>query len=104
MDDFKDIYQSRLAIFLAKWNKSITWAITTSAKCTRYSCTITQVDGAWRAHEDMHKKQFSAIRFFVIKYLIESIRHGYANNKYELAAEAAALAYLASQQPTNQNI
>ena len=45
----------------------------------------------WVKHEMCHIHQFKKYGFFnfIIKYLIESIRHGYYNNKYELEAREA---------------
>ncbi len=43
----------------------------------------------WR-HEDVHVAQFNAHPFlFPVLYGLESARHGYQNNKYEIAARAA---------------
>ena len=45
----------------------------------------------WLNHERCHIRQFKEHGFigFIIKYLVESIRHGYHNNKYEIEARAA---------------
>ncbi len=45
----------------------------------------------WLKHELCHIRQFKEHGFigFIIKYLAESIRHGYHNNKYEKEARAA---------------
>ena len=45
----------------------------------------------WLKHELCHIRQFKEHGFigFIIKYLSESIRHGYHNNKYEIEARAA---------------
>jgi hypothetical protein len=42
-------------------------------------------------HELKHLEQFSQHGFirFIFMYLIESIRHGYTNNKFEIEARAA---------------
>ena len=47
----------------------------------------------WVRHEICHLQQFKKHgRFiFIIKYLWESIRHGYYNNKYEIEARKAEL-------------
>jgi len=45
----------------------------------------------WVKHELCHVKQFQQNGYlpFIIKYLWESIRHGYYNNKYEVEAKKA---------------
>ena len=48
-------------------------------------------DSRWVKHELCHVKQFKEHGFFpfIAKYLWESIRKGYYNNKYEAEARAA---------------
>ncbi|MEO6837695.1 MAG: DUF4157 domain-containing protein [Ginsengibacter sp.] len=48
-------------------------------------------DDKWVKHEICHIKQFKKHGFytFFIKYLYESIKHGYDNNKYEEEARNA---------------
>ena len=48
-------------------------------------------DEKWVKHELCHVKQFqqNGNLIFIIKYLWESIRHGYHNNKYEVEARDA---------------
>lgn len=48
-------------------------------------------DERWVKHELCHINQFQQNGFatFIIKYLWESIRHGYYNNKYEVEAREA---------------
>ena len=48
-------------------------------------------DEKWVKHELCHVKQFQQNGFmvFVLKYLWESIMHGYFNNKYEAEAREA---------------
>lgn len=45
----------------------------------------------WIRHELAHVQQFKkhGYMLFLFKYLLESIRNGYYNNKYEIAARAA---------------
>ncbi|MEO6328429.1 MAG: DUF4157 domain-containing protein [Ginsengibacter sp.] len=45
----------------------------------------------WLKHEMCHIKQFQQYGFlpFIIKYLWESLKRGYYNNKFEVAARAA---------------
>jgi len=48
-------------------------------------------DEKWVKHELCHVKQFQQNGFmvFIVKYLWESIMHGYFNNKYEAEAREA---------------
>ena len=48
-------------------------------------------DERWLKHELCHIKQFQQNGFigFIFKYLWESIKHGYRDNKYEKEAMAA---------------
>ncbi len=45
----------------------------------------------WVLHELKHVEQFKqhGLLFFIFLYLLESIRNGYINNKYEVEARAA---------------
>lgn len=45
----------------------------------------------WLRHELCHIEQFKKYGFisFILKYLWESVRHGYYNNKYEVEARKA---------------
>lgn len=46
---------------------------------------------AWLRHELCHVRQFEEHGFvpFIFKYIWESIRHGYYNNRYEVEARKA---------------
>lgn len=46
---------------------------------------------SWVKHELCHVEQYKRFGFagFLFRYLIESIRHGYHNNKFEVEARAA---------------
>jgi hypothetical protein len=48
---------------------------------------------SWFRHELTHIQQFKSHGYicFVCKYLYESIKHGYHNNKYEIEARNAEL-------------
>ena len=48
-------------------------------------------DKKWVKHEMCHVNQFRKYGFanFILKYLWESMRHGYFNNKYEIEARKA---------------
>ena len=45
------------------------------------------------AHEAVHVRQYKEHGFipFIVKYLWESVLHGYKNNKYEIEANKGAL-------------
>lgn len=45
----------------------------------------------WLKHELCHVRQFKQYGFtgFIVRYLIESIRHGYHNNRFEIEAREA---------------
>ncbi len=47
-------------------------------------------DEKWVKHELCHVRQFHQYGFvnFIVKYLWESLRHGYFKNKYEVEARA----------------
>ena len=48
-------------------------------------------DGKWLKHELCHIKQFKQYGFFnfVVRYLWESLRKGYYNNRFEMEARNA---------------
>lgn len=48
-------------------------------------------DEKWVRHELCHIRQFKKYGFvpFIFKYLFESLRHGYDQNKYEIEARMA---------------
>lgn len=48
-------------------------------------------DSRWVKHEKCHLRQFKKYGFFpfIFKYVYESIKHGYYNNKYEVEAREA---------------
>lgn len=50
-------------------------------------------DKQWLLHELKHIEQFRRHGFirFIFLYLLESVRHGYTNNKYEIEARAAEI-------------
>ncbi|MEO8721138.1 MAG: DUF4157 domain-containing protein [Ginsengibacter sp.] len=62
---------------------------------TIHLCRTSQADflrdKKWVKHEICHIDQFKKHGFliFIIKYLWESFRHGYYNNKYEIEARNA---------------
>lgn len=48
-------------------------------------------DDKWVKHEMCHIKQFKEHGYFIfiLKYLLENMKHGYYNNKYEVEARDA---------------
>lgn len=48
-------------------------------------------DERWVKHERCHLAQFRQFGFvnFIVKYLVESIKKGYYNNRFEVEARAA---------------
>lgn len=48
-------------------------------------------NNAWLKHEQEHIRQFKQYGFFpfIYKYLLESLKNGYHNNKFEVAAREA---------------
>ena len=48
-------------------------------------------DSRWVKHEQCHIRQFKEYGFFtfIFKYVYESMKHGYYNNKYEVEARNA---------------
>lgn len=48
-------------------------------------------DERWVKHELCHIKQFKEHGYFcfIVKYLYESVRHGYYNNRFEVEAREA---------------
>lgn len=48
-------------------------------------------DERWVKHEMCHVAQFKRFGFFnfILKYLLESMKHGYFNNRYEIEARNA---------------
>lgn len=48
-------------------------------------------DSRWVKHEQCHIRQFKKYGFFtfIFKYIYESMKHGYYNNKYEVEARKA---------------
>jgi hypothetical protein len=83
-----DIYNSKLAKFLGLFVKQENFAITTSESCVRYSCSKGSVSVPWRKHEECHKRQYLKLGWFnfIRQYILESIKHGYTNNKFEVEA------------------
>lgn len=50
----------------------------------------TRVDAELLLHELGHVRQFVGSRAFPFQYILESLRHGYARNRYEHDAQAFA--------------
>lgn len=47
----------------------------------------------WLRHELKHVEQYQQLGYtrFILLYLLETLRHGYYNNRFEVAARAAEL-------------
>jgi hypothetical protein len=90
-----DIYNSKLAKLFGKINKHLPYAVTTSATCTRYSCSkeIVDKDPHWRNHEDGHKFQYIRLGFFgfLVPYFWKLLTRGYKDNAFEVEAENNAI-------------
>jgi hypothetical protein len=86
----RDVFNSPLPrLFAPSW--STPWAITLG-QTTYYSVRQSQVDAAWRRHEDCHKRQWQRdgrLRF-LIRYLWQLATKGYNAIDYEVEARAAA--------------
>ncbi|MGH2563769.1 MAG: DUF4157 domain-containing protein [Ginsengibacter sp.] len=84
---------SWIAKLAAKKIQSKNVAIVIGKTIHLYNVTKQQFlqDETWVKHEVCHLQQFERHgRFiFIIKYLWESIRHGYYDNKYEVEARRA---------------
>jgi hypothetical protein len=87
------VEHSRIAKLAAKKLKSDSMAITIGNKI--YLHNISKVaflqSTSWLCHELKHVQQFRqhGYLFFILKYLWESFRKGYYNNKWEIEARTA---------------
>ena len=85
--------QSWIAKLAAKKLKTKSVAIVIGSTIHLYNVTKEQFlqNEKWVKHEMCHLKQFQQHgRFiFIVKYLWESLRHGYYQNKYEKQAREA---------------
>lgn len=58
-----------------------------------HHCTVEEFleNATWVKHELCHVRQFSQHGFipFILKYILESLRKGYYNNKFEVEARLA---------------
>jgi hypothetical protein len=84
---------SWIAKLAAKKLQSKNVAIVVGSTIHLYNVTKQQFlqDKKWVKHEMCHLQQFKKYGgfIFIIKYLLESIRKGYYNNKYEVEARKA---------------
>ena len=85
--------KSLLAKFAAKKLRANSVAMVLGKTIHLYGSTRQNflADERWVRHEMCHVKQFKQHGYlpFVIKYLWESLRVGYYNNKFEIAARDA---------------
>ena len=87
------IENSWIAKLAALKLKSTSVAIVLGKKIYLHNTTRDEFlqDEKWLKHELCHIQQFKRNGFtiFIFKYLLESIRKGYYNNKYEVEAREA---------------
>lgn len=50
-------------------------------------------------HEHAHVEQWRTVQLFPVRYVLESLRRGYFNNRFEVAARQASAARLRSPKP-----
>ncbi len=93
MIDYSIKENSWIAKFAAKKLRSDKVAIVIGKTIHLHNTSKKQflLNEKWVKHELCHVKQFQQNGYlpFIIKYLWESIRHGYYNNKYEVEARKA---------------
>ena len=91
--EVKIIENSRLAYLACKKLRSRNVAMVLGSSIHLYGVSRQKFleDKCWVQHELCHIKQFKEHGFisFIIKYLWESLQHGYQNNKYEVEARLA---------------
>ncbi len=93
MIDYSIKENSWIAKFAAKKLRSDKVAIVIGKTIHLHNTSKKQflLNEKWVKHELCHVKQFqqNGYLLFIIKYLWQSIRHGYQNNKYEVEARKA---------------
>ena len=93
MNDFFIKENSWIAKFAAKKLRSERVAIVIGKTIHLHNTTKQDFlnDEKWVKHELCHVKQFqqNGYLLFIAKYLWESIKHGYFNNRYEIEARSA---------------
>jgi hypothetical protein len=91
--EIKIIENSRLAFLACKKLKSRQVAMVFGSRIHLYGVSRQSflADNCWVQHELCHIRQFKQYGFlnFILKYLWESMKHGYHNNKYEVEARLA---------------
>lgn len=87
-----DKYNHWIAKIIRFFNPSWTECAITIGQTTYFTCNADEVDAAWHAHEDEHKKQWARDGWvvFIFNYLRWSAMYGYENNPYETDARKAA--------------
>lgn len=92
-NDFNIKENSWLAKMAAKKLKSKSVAMVLGKTIHLHNTSKTNFlkDERWVKHELCHIKQFKEHGFFcfIVKYLYESVRHGYYNNRFEVEAREA---------------
>lgn len=91
--EFKVIEKSTLAKVAALWLRKNQMAIVLGKKIFIYGVSKRDFlqNDQWLRHELEHIRQFKQFGFlnFVFRYILESIKNGYQNNKYEILARNA---------------
>ena len=93
-----DRYSSRLPLVLAPKGET-RWAVTLG-QTTWYSVPSSEVDAAWRRHEECHKRQYArdGVLRFLLRYIWEYLRgrlrgltatEAYRQISYEVEARKA---------------
>ena len=84
---------SWLAWLAAKKLKAGSVAMVLGKTIHLHNCTKEDFmrDKKWLSHELCHVRQFEQYGFvgFIVRYLAESVRRGYYNNRFEVEARAA---------------
>ncbi len=91
-----DVYireNSWIAKFAAKKLKAVSMAIVIGSTIHLYNTSKENFisNEKWLKHEMCHVQQYRKYGFlnFIFKYLLESFRNGYQNNRYEIEARIA---------------
>ena len=90
--DYK-IKEGSLIARIAAWKlKASTAAIVMGKTIYLHNATKEELiaNERWFRHELIHVRQFKEFGFigFLVRYLLESLKNGYENNKYEIEARA----------------
>lgn len=86
----EDSWLARIAVWKLKTN-SVAMVLGRTIHLYNVSREKFLADEEWVKHERCHVRQYKKYGFvgFLVRYLWESIRHGYYNNRFEVEARAA---------------